>query len=141
MFQDNFLIYFLFNVLRLLFVSFGSIFYEFSSLSHTKISLHLHSLFSLLLLHIYMSIALHANPSQIHSDKNRCHLPSIFNDTYITPTLQYYLILTRISRLWPWKWACISYSVTVAYNFGVTVGHCGYCEGHDLLCVFGCLGF
>ena len=78
MFQDNFLLYFLFNILRLLFVSFSPMFQEFSSLSHTKISLHLHSPFSLLLLYIYMSRALHANPSQIHLDKKRCHLPPIF---------------------------------------------------------------
>ena len=54
-----------------------------------------------------------------------------FNDTYINPTLQYYLILTRMSRLWPRKWDCVFYSVTVAYNFDVTVGHCRFCKGHD----------
>ena len=45
MFQDYFLLYFIFNVLRLLFVSFDSIFQDFSSLTHTKNSLHFHSPF------------------------------------------------------------------------------------------------
>ena len=64
-----------------------------------------------------------------------------FNDTYITPTLQCHLILTCMSRLWPRKGTCIFYSVTVVYNFDVTVGHCGICEGHDSLWVFRCLRF
>ena len=68
----------LFNVLRLLFVLFGSIFQDFSSLTHTKNSLHFHSPFSLLLLYIHMSIAFHTIPSQIRLDKKRCHLLSTF---------------------------------------------------------------
>ena len=44
MFQDYLLLHFLFNVLRLLFISFDSMFQDFSSLSHTQkticISIH-----------------------------------------------------------------------------------------------------
>ena len=39
------------------------------------------------------------------------------------------------------KGACVFYSVTVAYGFGVEVKHCRFCEGYDLLRVFGCLRF
>ena len=46
-----------------------------------------------------------------------------------------------MSGLWPRTWACIFYSVTVAYNFDVTVSYCGFCEGHDSLWVFRCLRF
>ena len=68
----------LFNVLRLLFVLFGSMFQNFSSFTHTKNSLHFHSPFSLLLLYIHMSIAFHTIPSQIRLDRKRCHLLSTF---------------------------------------------------------------
>ena len=68
----------LFNVLRLLFVLFGSMFQNFSSLSHTKNSLHFHSPFSLLLLYRHMSIAFHTIPSQICLDKKQYHLLSTF---------------------------------------------------------------
>ena len=68
----------LFNVLRLLFILFGSMFQDFSSLVHTKNSLHFHSPFSLLLLYIHMSIAFHTIPSQIRLDKKQCHLLSTF---------------------------------------------------------------
>ena len=68
----------LFNILKLLFVLFGSIFQDFSFLTHTKNSLHFHSPFSLLLLYIHMSIAFHSIPSQICLDKKRCHLLSTF---------------------------------------------------------------
>ena len=68
----------LFNVLKLLFVLFGSIFQNFSSLSHTKNSLHFHSPFSLLLLYRHMSIAFHTIPSQICLDKKQYHLLSTF---------------------------------------------------------------
>ena len=68
-FKTTFCYIFLFNVLRLLFVSFGSMFQDFSFLSHTKNSLHFHSPFPLLLLYIHMPITLHAIPSQIHSNK------------------------------------------------------------------------
>ena len=44
----------LFNVLKLLFVLFGSMFQDFSFLIHTKNSLHFHSPFSLLLLYIHV---------------------------------------------------------------------------------------
>ena len=46
----------LFNVLRLLFVLFGSTFQDFLSLTHTQNSMHFHSPFSLLLLYIHMSL-------------------------------------------------------------------------------------
>ena len=39
------------------------------------------------------------------------------------------------------KGACVFYSVTVAYGFDVEVRHCRFCEGYDLLRVFGCLRF
>ena len=60
-------LHFLFNVLRLQFVSFDSMFQDFSiSLTHTKNYLHFHSPFSLLLLYIHILTALHAITSQIH---------------------------------------------------------------------------
>ena len=68
----------LFNILKLLFVLFGSIFQDFSFLTHTKNSLHFYSPFSLLLLYIHMSIAFHTIPSQIRLDRKRCHLLSTF---------------------------------------------------------------
>ena len=68
----------LFNVLRLLFILFGSMFQDFSSLVHTKNSLHIHSPFSLLLLYVHKSIAFHTIPSQICLDKKQCHLLSTF---------------------------------------------------------------
>ena len=68
----------LFNVLKLLFVLFGSMFQDFSFLTHTKNSLHFYSPFSLLLLYIHMSIAFHTIPSQIRLDRKRCHLLSTF---------------------------------------------------------------
>ena len=65
-----------------------------------------------------------------------------FNNTYITPTLSYHLILTcRLSKLWPRKGACVFYSVTIAYSFDVEVERFGFYKGCDLLWVFGCLGF
>ena len=77
-FKTNFYYFFLFNGLRLLFISFGSMFQDFPSLTHTKNSLHFHSSFSLLLLYIHMSIAFHIILSQIHLDKKWCHLASTF---------------------------------------------------------------
>ena len=68
----------LFNVLRLLFVLFGSMFQDFPSLTHTHNFLYFHSPFSLLLLYIHMSIAFHTIPSQIRLDKKRCQLLSTF---------------------------------------------------------------
>ena len=60
----------LFNVLRLLIVSFGTTFQDFSSLTQKKKnSLHFHSPFLLLLSYIHMFIAFHTTPSQIHLDK------------------------------------------------------------------------
>ena len=45
-----------------------------------------------------------------------------FNNTYITLTLSYHLILTRrLSKLLPMKGAYVFYSVTVAYSFDVKV--------------------
>ena len=78
MFQDYFLLHFLFNVLRLLFVLFSLMFQDFSTLTHTKNYLNFHSFFSLLLLYIHMPTTLHAILCQIHSDKKQCHLPSTF---------------------------------------------------------------
>ena len=111
------------------------------ALSHTKISLHLHLPF-----HFYSFIYTCLEPfTPIHlkytQTKNDVIYLQSFNDTYITPTLQYHLILTRMSRLWPRKGTCIFYSVTVAYNFDVIVRYCGFCEGHDSLWVFRCLRF
>ena len=59
-------LHFLFNVLKLLFISFGSMFQDLPSLTHTKNSLHFHSSFSLLLFYIHMSIAFHIILSQIY---------------------------------------------------------------------------
>ena len=70
--------YNLFNVSRLLFVLFDSIFQDFSSLLHTQNSLHFHSTFSLLLIYIHMPTPLYVISYQIHSNKKRCHLPSAF---------------------------------------------------------------
>ena len=78
MFQDCLLLHILFNVSRLLSISFGSIFQDFSSLTYTKNSLHFHSPFLLLLIYIHMPIALYTISSQIHSDQKRYHLHSIF---------------------------------------------------------------
>ena len=65
-----------------LFVSFISMFQDFSSLTHThKTLLHFNSPFlslALLPLYIYLPIALYAIPCQIHTNQKRCHLPSIF---------------------------------------------------------------
>ena len=57
MFHDYFLLYFIFNVLRLLFVSFYSTFQDFSSLTHTKNSLHPFTIFTSISLytHVYSS--------------------------------------------------------------------------------------
>ena len=101
--------YFLwFNVSRLLFITFfiqcfktSICFISFNisrSLSYTKNFLHIHSHFSLLLFYIHMLTAFHTH-LKYTSTKNDviCLQPS--NDTYITPTLQYYLILTRMSWL------------------------------------------
>ena len=136
MFQNYFLLHFLFNILRLLFLLFGSMFQDFSSLSHIKNSLHFYSPISLLHLYIHMpTTTFYAISSQIHRQKLQP-----FKDTYITSTLWYHLILTHVSRLWPRKGDCIFYSVTVAYGFDVEVGCCGFCEGCDSR-VFGCLRF
>ena len=142
MFQDYFLLHFLFNVLRLLFLLFGSMFQDFSSLSHIKNSLHFYLPFSLLLLYIHMpTTTLHAISSQIHSDKNNVIYLQPFKDTYITLALWYHLILTCVSRLWPRKGGCIFYSVMVAYGFDVEIRCCGFCEDCDSLWVFGSLRF
>ena len=61
--------YILVNISKLLFVSFGSMFQDFSSLLHTQDFLHLHSPFSLLLLYIHMPTTLNVISSQIHSNK------------------------------------------------------------------------
>ena len=98
--------YILYNVSKLLFISFSSKFQDFSSLSHTKISLHFHSPFSLLLFYIHMPTAFHVMSSQIYSNKKQCHLLSslqLYNDTYITSTLSYHFIITHMSRLRPRK--------------------------------------
>ena len=135
------MLYFVFNVLRLLFISFGSMFQDLPSLTHTKNSLHFHSSFSLLLFYIHMSIAFHIILSQIHLEKNDVIYLQPFNDTYITLTLQYHLIVIHMSRLWPRKETCVFYSMTVAYSFDVEFRHCKFCEGYDSLEVFGCLRF
>ena len=132
------MLYFVFNVLRLLFISFGSMFQDLPSLTHTKNSLHFHSSFSLLLFYIHMSIAFHIILSQIHLEKNEA---STFQWHHITPMLQYHLIVTRMSGLWLRKGACVFYSMTIAYGFDVELRHCRFCEGYDLLGVFGCLRF
>ena len=141
MFQDCLLLHILFNVSRLLSISFGWIFQDFSSLTYTKNSLHFHLPFLLLLIYIHMPIALYTISSQIHSDQKRYICIQSFNDTYITLTLQFNLILTPMSRLWPRKGACFFYSLTVSYGFDVEVGRYGFCESYDSLWVFGCLRF
>ena len=112
--ESLFIYLFLFNISILLLFTFYSIifqdyylfhliqYFKTFSLSHTKNSSHFHSPFLLLLIYIHMPTILHVISSQIHSNQKRCHLPSslqTYNDTYITPTLLYYLILTRMSRL------------------------------------------
>ena len=107
MFQDYFLLHFLFNILRLLFVSFGSMFQGFSSISHTKNSLHFHLLFPLLLLYIHMPITLHAIAPQIHSNKKRCHLLSTFqwhlrnskSKDLIRESMKFYHVAHSIKRI------------------------------------------
>ena len=73
-----FLLHYLFNILRILFVSFGSIFQDFSSLTHTKNSLHFHSSFSLLLLYIHVHSLSYHPISTTHLDKKWCHFASTF---------------------------------------------------------------
>ena len=47
-------------------------------------------------------------PSHLkYTDKSDVIYLQCFNDTYIIPTLWYHLILTRMSRLWPKKRACV----------------------------------
>ena len=134
MFQDYFLLHFLFNVLRLQFLLFGSMFQDFSSLSHIKNPFHFYSF-------IY-TCPQPFMPSHLkYTDKSDVIYLQPFKDTYITLTLWYHLILTCVSRLWPRKGDCIFYSVIVAYGFDVEVGCCGFCESCDLFCVFGCLRF
>ena len=96
MFQDYFLLHFLFNVLRLLFVSFALMFQDFSSLSHTNFFfLHFHSVFSLLLLYIHIFTTLHVIPSQIHSNKKQCHL-HLTIQCHLPLTIQCHLHSTNI---------------------------------------------
>ena len=121
MFQDYFLLHFLFNVLRLLFVSFALMFQDFSSLSHTKFFLHFHSIFSLLLLYIHIFTTLHVIPSQIHSNKKQCHL-HLTIQCHFPLTIQCHLHSTNIvvpfdpkkgglrflfndGSLWFWCWS------------------------------------
>ena len=100
MFQDNFLLHFLFNLLRLLFISFGSMSQNFSSLSHTKtlcISIYSFHFYSFIYTCSQPFISFNLKYSQT---KNDVIYLQPFHDIYITPTLLYHLILTRISRLW-----------------------------------------
>ena len=74
----------LFNVLRLLIVSFGTTFQDFSSLTQKKkktlcISIHHFHFYSF----IYTSIAFHTIPSQIHLDKK---MMSFTFNLSMTPT-------------------------------------------------------
>ena len=103
--------------------SFGSVF--------LKNPLYFHSPFSLLLIYIHISTALHAIQSQIRPNKKRCHWLQPFNNIYITPTLRHHLIPTCMNRLWSRKRTCSFYSVTVAYDFDVKVIRCEFCEGCD----------
>ena len=135
------MLHFLFNVLRLLFILCDSMFQDFPSLTHTKNSLYFHSSFSHLLFYIHMSIAFHTILSQIHLDKKWCHLASTFQWHLHNSNVVVSFDLTRISKLWPMKGACVFYLVTVAYDFDVEVRHCRFCEGYDSLRVFGCSRF
>ena len=89
----------LFNVLRLLIVSFGTTFQDFSSLTKKK------KLFAFPFT-IFTSTHLYTHPQHFipshlkyTQTKNDVIYFQSFNDTYITPTLQYHLIVTRMSRL------------------------------------------
>ena len=80
----------IFEIKKELFIVFFSlIFQDFSPITHTHkilcISIHhfhiLHFysfIYLYIYIYIYISIALHTIPCQIHTDKKRCHLPSIF---------------------------------------------------------------
>ena len=95
MFQDYFFIFyflhFLFNVLKLLFISFGSMFQDLPSLTHTKNSLHFHSSFSLLLFYIHMSIAFHIILSQIYLIRQKMMSFSFNKWFYLVSTFQWHL--------------------------------------------------
>ena len=92
MFQDYFFfLHFLFNVLKLLFISFGSMFQDLPSLTHTKNSLHFHSSFSLLLFYIHMSIAFHIILSQIYLIRQKMMSFSFNKWFYLVSTFQWHL--------------------------------------------------
>ena len=142
MFQDYFLLHFLFNVLRLLFLLFGSILQDFSSLSHIKNSLHLYPPFSLLLLYIHMPTTLHVISSQIHSYKNKVIYLYSFKDTYIISILWYHLIQTCVSRLWPRKGDCIFFiQMKEAYRLMLKSDVVDFVKVVICFWVFGCLRF
>ena len=103
-------------------------FQDFSSFSHTQNSLHFNSWFSplaLILLYIYLSIALHAIPCQIHIDQKQCHLPSMFqrhlpNSNIVVPSnLKTYELATT-------KEGCLHFILSDSgnYNFDVKVNRC-----------------
>ena len=89
----------LFNVLKLLFVLFGSMFQDFSFLTYTKtlcISIHPFHFYSFIYTCLQPFIPSHLKYAQTENDVIYFQP---FDDTYIIPTLQYHLIVTRISRL------------------------------------------
>ena len=116
------LYFFWFIVSRLFFVTFYLMFQDYYFfylvqcfktflLSYTQKSICI----SLRLFHFYSFIytcpqpSMSSHPKYTQIKKKKCHLPSSlqpYNDTNITPTLSYHLILTCMSRLWLRKGAC-----------------------------------
>ena len=116
-------------------------FQDFSSLIHEKtfcISNRTFHFYSFIFTCLQSFMPFYLKKNQTKNDVI-CLQPS--NKTYITPTLQYYLYLTHMSRLWPRKGACVFYSMMVAYNFDFEVRCCEFCKCCDLLWVLGCLRF
>ena len=56
-----------------------------------------------------------------------------FNNTYLTPTLSTYMILTRMSWQCQGRGLAFFYWVTTTYGFDVEVKHYGFCTSCDCL--------
>ena len=105
--------------------------------TYTQNSLHFNSLFSLFALlplyiyiYIYIYIYLHATyyviPYQIHTDKKRCHLPSIFQRHLSNSNIVSHFILTCMSWLQLRKGGLhFILSDNDNYDFDIKVGRCG----------------
>ena len=135
------MLHFVFNVLILQFISFGSMFQDLPSLTHTKYSFAFP-----FIIFTFTSLYTHVHILSYHSISNTlwkkwCHLTSTFQWHLHNSNIANHLIVTHMSRLWPRKGACVFYTMTVAYSFDVEVRHCKFCECYDSLGVFWCLRF